>query len=349
MNCRKADRFLVLITFFLLFLLIGCAIEEDNITTYDDSITSNHIEIKVNAEEELNTVEQDKESTVTETAEPIAEAYEEILYTSDRVNLRTQSTTESDVIRTIDKNTEVVAIAKENGWIKVNVGEVSGYIREDFLTSEIILSERLVVIDAGHQSRGDSTKEPIGPGATETKAKVSGGTSGISTGVAEYELNLIIAKKLKEELINRGYKVIMCRESNDVNISNSERAQIANENEADAFLRIHANGSDNHLANGMMTICQTINNPYNGLLYENSKALSQYILDSMVETTGAKKEYVWETDSMSGINWCNVPATIIEMGYMTNKEEDELLSTETYQDKIVKGIADGLDVYFSKY
>ena len=160
----------------------------------------------------------------------------------------------------------------------------------------------LIAIDAGHQAKGNSEKEPVGPGSSE----------------------------MKEELMNRGYDVLMIRETNDVNVSNAERAQIANNANADAFIRIHANGSDSSSANGMMTICQTASNPYNGNLYSQSQALSTDILDQMVAVTGAKRERVWETDTMSGINWAQVPTTIVEMGYMSNPTEDQKMATDEY-------------------
>lgn len=204
-----------------------------------------------------------------------------------------------------------------------------------------------VAIDPGHQRKGDTAKEPIGPGSDRTKIKVADGTVGLYSGLAEYELNLKVGLLLREELEKRGYDVVMTRTSNDVNISNAERAKIAENENADVFLHIHANASDDPNDNGVLTICMTRNNPYCANLYRESRRLSYAVLDALTAATGAKKLGVLETDDMSGINWASMPVTIIEMGFMSNEKEDRLIAMAEYQTKLVSGIANGIDRYLN--
>ena len=189
---------------------------------------------------------------------------------------------------------------------------------------------------------------PIGPAATETKVKATVGNTGVSTGIKEYELNLQIAQKLEAELTSRGYTVKMIRTSNDVDISNATRAEYANNLKADAVIKIHTNGSTDGNATGVMTVCQTSSNPYNSAIYDQCKSLATDVLSGLLASTGAKSDGIWETDTMSGINWSTVPVTIVEVGYMTTASEEALLVTDDYQNKIAKGIADGLDKYITE-
>lgn len=209
----------------------------------------------------------------------------------------------------------------------------------------VLDKRKLLVIDPGHQAHQNTAMEPSAPGSSELKMKVTSGTAGTYSG-SEYQLNLTVSKKLKKILQKKNYRVIMTRTTNDVNISNKERAEIANEAGADAFIRIHANSSTSASTSGIMTICPTKSNPYCQAVYKKSRRLSDSILKHMKQETGTMKGRIWETDTMTGINWSRIPVTIIELGYQSNPAEDKKLASDSYQDKLVLGIAAGLDEYF---
>jgi len=214
------------------------------------------------------------------------------------------------------------------------------------LEEPVVEEKKIVVLDPGHQALQNKEKEPLGPGSEIMKSKVSSGTRGITTQVYEYELNLLVSLKLRERLIEEGYEVLMTRTIHDVSISNKERAEMANDAEADIFIRIHANGSENQDKKGVMTIHPSEDNPFVSHLSEESLRLSTVLHDEMIRETQSQSAGIYAMDNMVGINWSKIPVSIVELGYMSNAEEDLKLSTEEYQMQLVEGIVKGIKKYF---
>ena len=154
--------------------------------------------------------------------------------------------------------------------------------------------------------------------------------------------------KLKSALIARGYDVYMIRETNDVSLSNKKRALMANESGSDILLRIHCNSADSQSANGALTMSPTLSNPYCRSIAADSQELSECVVSTLCRRTGAVNRGVTQTDEMTGINWSKIPVTIVEMGFMSNPEEDQKLSDNHYQSMLAEGIADGVDRYYER-
>lgn len=207
-------------------------------------------------------------------------------------------------------------------------------------TQQPVLYGRVIGIDPGHQAQGNSQKEAIAPGSSEKKAKVSSGTSGRFTGVSEYVTNLEVSLQLRDALEALGATVVMSRETHDVDISNQERAIMMNEAGCDLVLRIHCNGAENASAQGIgLYIRKT------GACAEECAAAAELLLPAMVKATGAESDGIFKRDTYTGLNWSEVPCILVEMGFMTNREEDEKLNDPAYQKLLVEGMVDGVVAY----
>ncbi|WP_142340402.1 MULTISPECIES: N-acetylmuramoyl-L-alanine amidase [Bacillus cereus group] len=203
----------------------------------------------------------------------------------------------------------------------------------------------LVVIDPGHQQKANLNLEPIGPGATTQKYKVTDGTTGVVTKKREAVLVLEMAFLLKEKLEAKGIQVLMTRISQDVDISNKERATFANNHKANLFLRLHADGSENPNQSGFAVLTPAEGSPYTKEIYAESLQISQTIVNKMRENQQVKVNGIKFRDDLSGFNWSKVPGVLLELGFMSNHEEDKKLSDPQYVNSLLQSVTDSVDAY----
>lgn len=117
---------------------------------------------------------------------------------------------------------------------------------------------------------------------------------------------------------DKGYKVFLTREDNDTLLSNTERSQIANKYKADVFVRINANSDKNGEKNGSFCIIPSEDNPYVSSMYGECRRLAESLIGTYCEETGMANGGCMERDDNIGINWSNMPVTVLELGYLTN-------------------------------
>lgn len=208
------------------------------------------------------------------------------------------------------------------------------------------VAKKVIVIDAAHQEKPNFDEEPIAPGSDVMRSKVSAGTTGISTKIPEYIFTLELAKLMEQVLTASGYEVYLTRQGDDVDLSNLDRSKFANDNKADLFIRLHGNSSDDLRMQGIQMFYPSKDNIHVGNLSQLSEKASIYMHEELIKATGADSQGIYPVDNMPEHNFSASPVVTLLTGYMTNKEEDELLQTKAYQQKIVEGLKNGLNLYF---
>ncbi|APC42788.1 hypothetical protein A7L45_20040 [Clostridium estertheticum subsp. estertheticum] len=201
---------------------------------------------------------------------------------------------------------------------------------------------KVVVIDPGHASITSLEQEKQAPGSTIMKIKEPGGAQGINTKTPEYVVNMAVAVRLKVLLIKKGYTVIMTKTENKQMLGNIARAQVGNDSKANLVIRIHADSNDNSSVSGASMLVPT-DTENTDPIYKVSKQYGQVVFRNLINNVGMNDRGVVERDDMTGFNWSKVPVILVEMGFLSNTSEERLLITEAYQDKLAKGLAEGID------
>jgi N-acetylmuramoyl-L-alanine amidase len=226
----------------------------------------------------------------------------------------------------------------------ISVAEVRATEPSDPPTAQTFV----VCIDAGHQGTGDSSLEPVGPGDPVRKPKVADGAQGVVSRTPESRINLAVAVLLEPMLVDRGIKVVMVRRSENVDISNVERAKLAGDAHADLTVRLHCNGADSQTMAGLsVQVPARAKYMASPAIIAPSKTAGRAIERSVIESTGARDLGIFPRTDLSGFNWSSVPTVVIEMGFLSNRAEDRLLNSPTYQEKLARGIAAGVQDYLA--
>jgi N-acetylmuramoyl-L-alanine amidase len=137
-------------------------------------------------------------------------------------------------------------------------------------------------------------------------------------------------------------RVVMTRtRTAGTSIGNIARARIANRERAALFLRIHADGSTDPSARGTHTLYPALRNGWTDDIYGESRRAARIVQRELRASLGFPDRGLQERSDYTGFNWANVPAILVEMGFMTNPTEDRLLATSAYQQRAAVGLCRG--------
>jgi N-acetylmuramoyl-L-alanine amidase len=203
----------------------------------------------------------------------------------------------------------------------------------------------LVCLDPGHGTPPATGRqvEPIGPGSRTMKIKDGGGASG------EAAVALAIALKARRLLLARGYRVAMTRTGPTIRLGDGDgniaRAKFCNRRHAALMVRIHADGSTSRSLHGVWTLVPAWHRGWTDDIYGASLRAGRALQKAVIASTGAANRGVVQRSDLTGFNWADVPAVLIETGFLTNPGESSRLHAPAYQQRVALGITRGVSAF----
>lgn len=312
-----------ILLYLCLFLMAGCSAPDSAVSEEAPPQSSEDIEISANATPESDSVSR---------GEPVA------MEDTFRKNDTSQGeSTPGEDAGEFDIRSETDA--SHGSEFQEDIPEIT----EDALP----LAGHIICIDPGHgvtPLTRKNMKGPVSPISEETKPLYTEGTHGAN--LTEEALNLMVGLKLREKLASLGAKVLITREVSEAAVTGLERCEIANRGNADVHIHLHADGVDDSAAHGVSVLVPSPELLGTPSILEESVRLGELMVDCVAESTGAKNRGTTPRSDLTGLNFSEMPSVFLEMGFMTNRQEDALLETEAYQNQIVDGIVQSLFLWY---
>lgn len=200
---------------------------------------------------------------------------------------------------------------------------------------------KIVVIDPGHGGSGNSGMELQSPDSDILKIKDPGGCVGVNTGISEYKVAWEVSMKLKSLLERNGITVMLTKQDINESPGNIERAEVGNNNNASLEIRIHCDSASSSNAYGATTLVPGYIG-YSKDVSDVSKGYGEIIQTSLVSKCNMYNRGVVTRDDLTGFNWSKVPVILVELGFLSNPNEEQLLISNEYQNKLAEGMAEGI-------
>ncbi|MGP4080519.1 SH3 domain-containing protein [Pseudalkalibacillus sp. R45] len=246
-------------------------------------------------------------------------------------NLRNGPSTNHTVVARGNKGDQFPVLSKQGDWYKIKLSNQ----QEAYVAGWIVSISGASLPEIAHPTVGDHLKGKTivvdsGHGGHDT------GAIGTTYGTLEKDLNLSVAKTVSSKLKAAGAKVVMTRDDNQY-ISLPYRVYLAHSNQADAFISLHFNSSIFPSAKGI-----------NSFYYSKLKdaALASSLQDELVRQTGLSNRGV-AFGNFQVLRTNHQPAALLELGFLSNSQEEHYIRSASYKDKAGHAIYRGLAKYFS--
>jgi len=199
----------------------------------------------------------------------------------------------------------------------------------------------LVCLDPGHGTipAVGRQAEPIGPSCNQLRVKDGGCSPGQAPGA------LAIGLKPRARLQRVGYRVAMTRTGPSYAGGNIDRARFCNVRHAALMVRIHADGSGDRTQHGVKTLFPALRVGWTDDIYAKSLRAARLMQTAVAGATRALNIGLVPRSDLTGFNWADVPAILVETGFMTNPAESRLLRSRPYQLKVARGITAGAEAF----